>query len=147
MQVTGVLDSIKESVSTMTGLDPSFVDDIDKRLQSLSYTLQKNDSWAVNFTIQSVFNTIKNNCNTTTIPEGLYNIAVNMVCGEFLATKKVLGQLSDTQMQSVIKSIEEGDTKITYANEKSLNTLFDTLMNNLRAGNASEFIRYRRLKW
>ena len=147
MQVTGILDSIKESVTAMTGLDPSFVDDIDKRLQSLTYTLQKGEDWAVNFTIQSVTNTIKSNCNTTAIPEGLYNVAINMVCGEFLATKKALGQLSDAQMQSVIKSIEEGDTKITYADEKSLNSLFDTLVNNLRAGSASQFVRYRRLLW
>lgn len=147
MQVTGILDSIKESVAAMTGLDPSFVDDIDKRLQSLAYTLQKGEDWAVNFTIQSVTNTIKSNCNTTAIPEGLYNIAINMVCGEFLTTKKALGQLSEAQVQSTIKSIEEGDTKITYADEKSLNVLFDTLMNNLRADSASEFVRYRRLLW
>ena len=147
MEVIGVLEPIKDSVVAMTGLDPSFVDDIDKRLQSLSYVLQEGEDWAVNFVIQSVTNTIKNNCNTTEIPDGLYNVAINMCVGEFLATKKVLGQLTDDQMESVIKTIEEGDTKITYADEKSLSTLFDTFTNNLRAGNASEFTRYRRLLW
>lgn len=147
MEVTGVLDIIKDTVITMTGLTPEFVDDVDRRFQSLSYCLQEGEDWVIQFIIQSVSNTIKNQCNTNRIPKGLYTVAINMVCGEYLMTQKTLGRLSNEQEQAIIKSIEEGDTKITYADEKAKSEVFHTFVKSLCTGYEKEFARYRRLSW
>jgi hypothetical protein len=152
MPVTGLLDSVKENISQVTGLT-DFIDDVDLRLQSLNYTIQEGDAWLIAFCIQKVVNTIKNNCNIKEIPDGLRQIAVNMVCGEFLFNKKNSGDLSGFEIDisnAAIKRIQEGDTTIEFAfgsgdltPEQRLNAVINYLMT---CGNA-EFSRYRRLRW
>ena len=76
---------------------------------------------------------IKNLSNLSEIPEGLESLAVSMAVGEYL-----------------VKSIQEGDTNITFAlgegsstPEQRLNSLIDYLIN----GRIGEIYRYRRLVW
>ena len=57
---------------------------VKERLKSFGYELQEGDEFALTFSIQKVENTIKNDCNTPSIPDGLVNIAVDMAVGEFL---------------------------------------------------------------
>ena len=54
---------------------------VKERLKSFGYELQEGDEIALTFSIQKVENTIKNDCNTPSIPDGLVNIAVDMVQG------------------------------------------------------------------
>ena len=51
---------------------------VKERLKSFGYELQEGDEFALTFSIQKVENTIKNDCNTPSIPDGLVNIAVDM---------------------------------------------------------------------
>jgi hypothetical protein len=128
------------------------LDDVISRLQSLGYTVQESDSWAITFVIDKVVNTIKNACNVKTIPEGLYQVAVDMVCGEFLLAKKGSGALQGFEMdlaQAVLKQVQEGDTNVTFGVESSLspeqrlNAAIDYLINYGK----NQFVTYRRLKW
>jgi|LSQX01.3.fsa_nt_gb hypothetical protein len=121
-------------------------EDVIKRLQSLGYTVVDGDRYAIEFAIQRVTWTIRNECNVTEIPDGLHNIAVDMVCGEFLSMKKGSGQLLDFDVESAIKSIKEGDTQITYAVSDMKNPL-DWLINYLTNCGKSQFVAYRRLTW
>ena len=64
--------------------------------------------------------------------------------------KKDSGQLGEFDLDAAVKSIQEGDTNITYAigdgnltPEQRLDNLIEHLMN----GRTREFIRYRRLIW
>jgi len=42
---------------------------VKKRLESFGYELQEGDEFALAFSIQKVENTIKNDCNTPSIPD------------------------------------------------------------------------------
>ena len=94
---------------------------------------------------------IKNLSNLSEIPEGLESLAVSMTVGEYLNIKKCSGQLEGFVLDAAaVKSIQEGDTNITFAlgegsstPEQRLNSLIDYLIN----GRIGEIYRYRRLVW
>ena len=94
---------------------------------------------------------IKNLSNLSEIPEGLGSLAVSMAVGEYLNMKKCSGQLEGFDLDAAaVKSIQEGDTNITFAlgegsstPEQRLNSLIDYLIN----GRIGEIYRYRRLVW
>ena len=94
---------------------------------------------------------IKNLSNLSEIPEGLESLAVSMAVGEYLNMKKCSGQLEGFDLDAAaMKSIQEGDTNITFAlgegsstPEQRLNSLIDYLIN----GRMDEIYRYRRLVW
>jgi len=93
---------------------------------------------------------IKNLSNLSEIPEGLENVAVNMAVGEFLNLKKSSGQLAGFDLEAAVKTIQEGDTNISFAigegsstPEQRLNSLIDFLIN----GRVGEIYRFRRLVW
>lgn len=92
---------------------------------------------------------IKNLSNLSEIPEGLESLAA-MAVGEYLNMKKCSGQLEGFDLDAAVKSIQEGDTNITFAlgegsstPEQRLNSLIDYLIN----GRIGEIYRYRRLVW
>lgn len=128
------------------------LDRIKERLQSLGYTVKDSDDIAINFAMQKVENTIKNDCNVSSIPAGLENIAIDMVVGEFLMSKKTFApnDLLNFNLDSAIKQIQEGDTNISFAvgegsktDEQRLDSFIDYLLNYGR----DEFITYRRFRW
>lgn len=121
-------------------------EDVIARLQSLGYMVVDGDQYAVEFAIQKVTWTIRNECNVAEIPDGLHNIAVDMVCGEFLSIMKGSGRLSEFDVENAIKSIKEGDTQVTYAVSDMANP-FDWLINYLMNYGKSQFIAYRRFAW
>lgn len=125
---------------------------IKDRLQSLGYTVKDSDDIAINFAMQKVENTIKNDCNVSAIPDGLMNIAIDMVVGEFLMSKKTFApnDLLNFNLDAAIKQIQEGDTNISFAvgegsktDEQRLDGFIDYLLNYGR----DEFITYRRFRW
>lgn len=125
---------------------------VKERLQSLGYTVKDSDDIAINFAMQKVENTIKNDCNISAIPDGLMNIAINMVVGEFLMSKKTFApnDLLNFNLDSAVKQIQEGDTNISFAvgegsktDEQRLDSFIDYLLNYGR----DEFITYRRFRW
>lgn len=125
---------------------------IKERLQSIGYAVKDSDDIAINFAMQKVENTIKNDCNISAIPDGLRNIAIDMVVGEFLMSKKTFApnDLLNFNLDSAIKQIQEGDTNISFAvgegsktDEQRLDGFIDYLLNYGR----DEFITYRRFRW
>ena len=100
--------------------------------------------------LQNVQQRILNKTNQSVIPEGLESVAVYMAVGEYLNMKKCSGQLEGFDLDAAVKSIQEGDTNITFAlgegsstPEQRLNSLIDHLIN----GRIGEIYRYRRLVW
>ena len=94
-------------------------------------------------------NHIKNSCNTTSVPDGLLNVAVDMVCGEFLLSKKQTGklQLENIDLNGAITQIHEGDITVQFANGMSDEEKFDNFLNYLLHNGEGDFVCYRRLKW
>ena len=102
--------------------------------------------------MQKVENRIKNSCNTTSVPDGLFNVAVDMVCGEFLFAKKQTGQLEfdAVNLDGAIKKVQEGDITVEFATSTSSSnegSSFDKFLDYLMHNGESEFICYRKLTW
>ena len=148
----GYLDGIRQAVFMSTGLPESFVDDVEMRLLTLGYSIQDGDGWSIAFGAQKVANEIKNECNVSAVPEGLYNVAVDMVCGEFLLLKKASGLLSGFEVDlnaAGLKQVQEGDTNVTFmaegvsSSEGRLNAAINYLLNHGKP----QFVTFRRLRW
>ena len=109
------------------------------------------DDPLLDIVIRNVQYRVQNETNQSELPEGLVSVAVYMAVGEYLNMKKVSGQLEGFDLDAAaMKSIQEGDTNITFAlgegsstPEQRLNSLIDYLIN----GRIGEIYRYRRLVW
>jgi len=124
------------------------IGDVKNRLASFGCAVENTEVWVLDFIIQKATNHILNACNITSIPEELYQIAVDMVAGEFLQGKKASGQLEETAILSsgAVKEIKEGDTTISFEEDnpsRQLNTLISFLMR----GYGEDLISYRCMKW
>lgn len=136
------------TVMTKTSLSESFYEAVLKRLVSFGYILKEDDSWLICFAMQKVENHIKNSCNTTDVPDGLFNVAVDMVCGEFLFTKKQTGQLeiADLDFDGAFTSIKEGDTQVNFGGSSD-EEKFDQMVNYLLHHGEGDFVCYRKIRW
>lgn len=128
------------------------LDEVKQRLESLGYSCDAADDWVLGFIIDKVTNTIKNDCNIAEIPEGLNQVAVDMVCGEFLLGKKASGQLDGFNVDlnsAALKQTQSGDTNVVFAVEgvNSPEKRLDAVINFLINYGKGQFVTYRRLKW
>lgn len=133
------------------------ISDVTERLASFGYTVTADDTWVLGFISEKVESSIKNDCgvydtasSSVVIPNELHGIAVDMVCGEFLYLKKQTGQLEGFDLDTALKTVQAGDTTVTFAigegsmtPEQRLNSFISYLMTNGKG----EFICYRRIKW
>ncbi|MCR1953797.1 hypothetical protein NSA24_02975 [Clostridioides mangenotii] len=127
----------------------SIMEDIKNRLKFLGYKLIDTDSLTIKFAIDKVENKIKNECNITEIPDGLYQVEIDRICGEFLFAKKQSGQLTEFDFDMIEKQIQDGDTTVTYAIEagQTPEQRFDKLVKSLTDTGKGEFASFRRLRW
>lgn len=125
---------------------------VKERLKSFGYELQDEDDFDLAFSIMKVENTINNDCNTLSIPEGLVNIAVDMAVGEFLTAKKTFSpdSIARLDLDLAVKQIQAGDTSVVFAiGEGSLTPeqRLDAFLNYLLTYGRDEFSCYRRIRW
>ncbi len=143
-----ILQAIRNTMAN-SSLTDAFFNAVLQRLISLKYKLEENDDWILCFAMQGVENHIKASCNVTSIPDELFNIAVDRVCGEFLFTKKQTGQLTieGLDLDGAIASISEGDTSVSFVAGASDDDRFNQLVNYLKTKGDGDFVCFRRLKW
>ena len=136
-------------ITLNTSFSESFFEAVLKRLVSFGYDPKEDDSWMICFSAQKVENHIKNSCNIGEVPVGLFNVAVDMVCGEFLFTKKQTGklELADLDLNGAITQIHEGDITVQFAGGSSDESKFESLLNFLLHHGEGDFVCYRKLKW
>jgi hypothetical protein len=125
---------------------------VKERLQSFGYTLKDGDEVILNFSIQKVENTIKNDCNVSSIPDGLVNIAVDMAIGEFLTAKKTFSpnDIAGLDLDFAVKQIQTGDTNTVFATGESSLTpeqRLNAFVSYLLTYGRDEFSCYRKIKW
>lgn len=90
-------------------------DDVVAMLTALGVTGADTDP-LLDILLMNVQQRIMNKINCSTIPEGLEGVAVYMAVGEYLNMKKCSGQLEGFDLDAAaVKSIQEGDTNITFA--------------------------------
>ena len=119
------------------------------RLAALKYEVQDTDIFVIVFSVKKIENSIKNECNILQVPEGLYYLAIDWICAEFLLYKKQLGLLDGFDLETAIKTVQAGDTTVTYATESAITPekRMDAFLSFLLNRGRSELICYRRLKW
>ena len=127
----------------------SFVEAILNKLSSFGYEATGDDEWMIAFAIQKVTTHIKNSCNTHEVPDGLFYVAVDRVCGEFLYSKKNTGnlELENLDLDGAITQIHEGDATVQFGSGASDAEKFDALVRGLITEGAGDEVCYRRLKW
>lgn len=121
-----------------------------KRLAQLGYTATEKDHEQIDFELELTLNYVKNYCNITSIPEILDPRITDRVCAYFLYNKKNSGSLEGFNYETVIKSIKEGDTTVTYAvgqGEDTPENRFDAFVKQLERGFDKWITPHRRLRW
>ena len=136
-------------LATNESLSESFFEAVLKRLESFGYEVTNEDNWMIQFASEKVANNIMNRCNVSSVPDGLFHIAVDMTCGEFLLAMKQTGRLnlSDLDLNGAITSIKEGDVQVNFANGQSDEEKLNSFLNYLSHGKDGELVCYRKLKW
>jgi hypothetical protein len=119
------------------------------RLVSLGYTPTDEDTWVIAFNIQKVTNHVLNQTGHETVPEGLVEMVVDMICGEFLNSKFLSGQLDLTclDLDGMIQSVSQGDTSVSFNAEGSDETKLKGLLSWLIHGKEGDLICYRKMRW
>lgn len=127
----------------------SVTEQVTNRLVSFGYIPTEEDVWVIAFTIQKAKNHILNEINHSIIPEGLVEIFVDMVCGEFLKTTYQTGKLNieSLDLDGMIQSVSEGDTSVTFRAEGSDESKLNGLLDWLIHGKGSDLLCYRRMRW
>ena len=123
------------------------IETVKSRLKFLGYECVKDDDFAITFVMSKVEQHIKHCCNIDDVPDCLEFVFVDMVCGDFLQTKKATGQLTSIEIEPIVKRIQDGDTTVetnaTVDSELVFNTFIDKLIN----GHQEDLLAHRRLKW
>lgn len=153
VNTTEILEAVLDNLKTLitdTSLGESFFEKILMRLDSFGYVFDvAADGWMLAFQIKKTEQDIVNYCNVPEIPAGLYYVAVDMVCGNFLRDKKQSGNLSleGLDFDGAVTSIKTGDTSVNFdassSDEGKFNALVDALVNRGRG----DLLRYRRMQW
>lgn len=125
---------------------------VKERLESFGYEWQEGDEFALSFAVQKVENSIRNNCNISSIPDGLMNIAADMAAGEFLTAKKTFSpdSVAGLDLELAVKQIQAGDTSTVFAvGEGSLTAeqRLDAFLNHLLTYGRGELACYRKIRW
>lgn len=125
-------------------------EDVIKRLKQLGYVVTIEDYDSIDFELTKILNYVMNYCNITEIPEILDPRITDRICGDFLYYKKNSGSLEGFNYETVIKSIKEGDTTLTYAvgqGEDTPENRFDAFVKQLERGFDKWITPHRRLRW
>lgn len=124
---------------------------VKERLKSFGYEVKVDDEFALTFCVEKVRSTIKNEINWNDVPEGLEHIAVDMVVGEFLLSKKTFApdDLTGVDFEMAVKQIQTGDTNVTFAVESSQTPeqKLNAFISYLTTKGEGELVCYRKIKW
>ena len=120
------------------------------RLEQLGYEATEADYSSIEFTLNLIINYTMNYCNIDKIPEIVEPRLIDRVCCDFLFYKKNSGSLEGFNYDTVIKSVKEGDTTLTYAvgqGEDTPESRFDACVKKLERGYDKWITPHRRLRW
>lgn len=141
-----VVDSVNR---ILNDTNQTVTEQVVERLVSFGYRPTTADAWPIAFTMQKAQNHILNEINHSTIPDGLIEVFVDMVCGEFLMVKYQSGtlDLDSLDLDGMIQSVTEGDTTVSFSNEGSGEAKLNGLLNWLVQGKGCDLLCYRRMRW
>ncbi len=143
-----------ETISTLTEainiiIKSNLTELVLKRLDSFGYEPTLEDDFKIGFSVHKVLNKIKNECNVDEVPEGLTDVAVDMVCGEILGTLYRTGKLNlaSLDLDGAIASVNVGGASVSFDNNTSDDNKLNMLVSLLSESGRGEFACYRKIKW
>ena len=145
------LQTVVTSVNSIlkdTNLTP-IVEDVVERLVSFGYIPTDTDTWVIAYSVKGTINHVRNEINCQTVPDGLTEVVVNMICGEVLNAKFLSGQLDmvSLDLDGMIQSVKEGDTQVNFSTEGSDEVKLKNLLSWLIQGKGCDLLCYRRMRW
>lgn len=145
--VQTVVDSVNKILND-TNLNP-MTESVVNRLVSFGYIPTEEDAWMIAYTMKGTVNHVLNEINHQTVPDGLFEVVVDMACGEILYAKLNSGQLNMETMDlnGMIQSVTQGDTTVSFGAEGSDEAKLKGLLSWLIQGKGSDFLCYRRMRW
>lgn len=127
----------------------TFTEAVVNRLVSFGYTPTEEDAWVIAFTTKGTVNHVLNEINHQTVPDGLFEVVVDMVCGEVMNAKFLSGQLDldSLDLDGMIQSVQEGDTNVSFSAEGSDEAKLNNLLSWLMQGKGCDLLCYRKMRW
>lgn len=122
------------------------------RLEALGYAVSDADNGLLDICRRRVESTVRNLCNLPEvgdIPDGLSEIIIDRICGEFLFAKRGAGQLElgELDLSAAVKRITEGDVSVEFADGDPDAARPDKLIGRLMCSGERELVRFRRIRW
>ena len=123
------------------------------RLLSFGYQLQDGDNDKINYSCFLVSEYIHNFCNIYgPLPKRLTFYTVDKICGDFLKSKLMTGNLSfnDIDFNSpAVKSLTEGDASASFAVDSTTTPAqrLQSFIDLLAAPDKNVLYRFRRIEW
>lgn len=123
------------------------------RLLSFGYQLQDGDNDKINYSCRLVSEYIHNFCNIRgLLPPRLTFYTVDKICGDFLKSKLMTGNLSFNDIDfnaPAVKSLTEGDASASFAVDSSTNPAkrCADFIDLLATPDKNILYRFRRLEW
>ena len=114
-----VVDSVNKILNDTNLTD--MVETVVERLVSFGYVPTDADSWMIAYSTKGTVSHVLNQINHQTVPDGLTEVVVDMICGEVLNAKFLSGQLdlSGLDLDGMIQSVKQGDTSVNFSAEGS----------------------------
>ncbi len=152
MDIIEIKDKVLEMVLTSTVdtliIDIKFINDLFERLIAFGYEPTENDIFLVGFSIIKIDSNVKTFCNISNIPTELYTTIIDLCVAEILATLTSSGKLdSDFESNELVKSVNIGDTSVTFDTKSSVSEQMNNLIDNLMVKAQRSVICYRKLRW
>lgn len=123
------------------------MEDVKNYLESIGYVVTKEDEFLLIFCFEQVVQNVKTACNISDVPPELSAVVVHRTCGEFLGYKIKSGKLDGFDMEQAVKSVQLGDSSITFSETSSAEDKLLMLSAALANSGESELICYRKIKW
>ena len=114
------------------------------RLSAFGVTPTEADSPTIDYSIEFIALKIKNFCNIEEIPQELNYEWANAVCADFLKMKLSTGSLEN--VAQIVKSIQEGDTTVSYSESGTPESQLLECITQMGL-NLSGLIRFRKMVW
>lgn len=142
-----VIDSVNNILNDTNLTDT--VESVIQRLVSFGYEPNESDAWMIAYSTKGSVNHVLNEINHTTVPEGLKELVVDMICGEVLNAKFLSGQLDLTalDLDGIIQSVKEGDVTVSFSTAGSDEAKLKGLLSWLIQGKGSDLLCYRKMRW
>ncbi len=120
-----------------------------KLLEGYGYSMKDGDAGLLQFCTDRVCEFIKNDCNTSDIPDGLAHLAVQRTVGKFLGAKLAFDEKSliGVDVERIVKSVSVGDTSTSFEVGGTPEERMRAAIGLLKKAGEGETACYRKIRW